>query len=137
MDEIKYTHFRFGVGCHDLNGFWYSNFLMTFDDPETLQKQWNVWKKLAEHMDKDPNDQREMLIDQYDDKNGDLYDTIVIPSKYADGIQKKIFGDRYEEIGFNIFDESIKPDTIADVIEKIKLGKEELPEGMTLESLGI
>ncbi len=116
---MEYTHFRFGVGCHDLNGFWYSKYLMTFDDPKDMEKQWEVWKKLEKNLDRKDDDPREMLIDQCDE-NGNLYDTIIIPSAYADDIQRQIFGDKYEELKFDIFSPDVKPETVADMKKKLK-----------------
>jgi len=119
MKKQKYTHFRFGVGCHDLNGFWYSNHMMTYDDFQLMEKQWAIWKKLEAHWERDPDDDREMLIDQLEEESGDLYDTIVIPSKYADNVQQQIFGERYEKIKFDIW--AVKPPTLAETREKSNL----------------
>lgn len=110
---MKYTHFRFGVGCHDLNGFWYSKYQMTFDNPLALKKQWKAWRKLEGDLKRNPNDQREMLIDQIDEKTGDLHDTILIPSKYADDVQRQIFGKEYDKLKFDIW--TVKPVTIQDI----------------------
>lgn len=112
---MEYTHFRFGVGCHDVNGFWYSKHLMSFDDPASLMKQWEAWKKLEKGITKKENDDREMLIDQYNAKTGDLHDTIVIPSAHADTIQRQIFGEEYERLKFDIW--AVKPLTVADMEE--------------------
>ena len=115
---MNYTHFRFGVGCHDVNGFWYSPHLMTFDDKSTLDKQWEVWKRLESDLKRKKNDKREMLIDQHSE-NGDIGDTIIIPSKYADDVQRAIFGDQYEELKFDIFDKDVRPETVGEMQEKI------------------
>lgn len=114
---MKYTHFRFGVGCHDVNGFWYSKYQMTFDNLSILEKQWIAWKKLEKDLKRKEDDDREMLIDQMN-KNGDIFDTIVIPSAYADAIQRQIFKDEYEELKFDIW--SVKPETVSDMKAKLE-----------------
>ena len=115
----KYTHFRFGVGIHESNGFWYSKYLMTYDDPSMLGKQWKIWKKLEKDLVGKCYDKREMLIDQWNAENGDLHDTIIIPSAYADSIQRQIFGKRYEKLKFDIW--SVEPKTIAEMEKEVKI----------------
>lgn len=125
------THFRFGVGCHDLNGFWYSNNLMHMDNPDDMNKQWETWKNLEKELERLDDDPREMLIDQYDIKDGSIGDTIVIPSKYADDIQKQIFGDKYGELKFDIFSEDVKPMSLGEMLAEandylVKIGEKKI-----------
>jgi len=119
MSKHIFTHFRFGVGCHDLNGFWYSDFYMVYNNPIHMKKQWDRWKDAEKMCERKPEDNREMLIDQYNPETDSLGDTIVIPSKYADEIQKKIFGDEYNKLKFDVF--NVKPITIAELKQKIEV----------------